>query len=108
LKITAKWKPLPNLQNDVAVMEALTETGDFSAKDLKDINRCRIYLRVFYISDISTHDGKESQPGHGREDEMEEGSHPGHASSTTANLVESMETGTIILSTRCLCCTAIR
>jgi hypothetical protein len=45
-------------QNDVAVMEALTETGDFFSKDLKDINRCRIYLRVFYISDISTLDGQ--------------------------------------------------
>jgi hypothetical protein len=58
LKITAKWKPLTNRQNDLAVMEALTETGDFSAKDLKDINCCRIYLRVFYISDISTLNGQ--------------------------------------------------
>jgi hypothetical protein len=38
------------------LMEALTATDEFSAKDLKDINRCRIYLRVFFISDISTHD----------------------------------------------------
>jgi hypothetical protein len=58
LKITAKWKPLPNRQKDVAMMEALTDTEDCSAKDLKDINRCRIYLRVFYVSDISTHDGQ--------------------------------------------------
>jgi hypothetical protein len=59
LKITEKWKPQPNRQNDVAVMEALTKTGDFSAKDLREINRCRIYLRVFYISDISTFNGQE-------------------------------------------------
>jgi hypothetical protein len=39
-------------------MEALTKTEDFSANDLKDITRCRIYLRVFYITDISTHDGQ--------------------------------------------------
>jgi hypothetical protein len=58
LKITVKWKPLPNRNNDVAVMEALTETDKFSAKDLKEINPCRIYLRVFFISDISTHDGQ--------------------------------------------------
>jgi hypothetical protein len=58
LKITVKWKPIPISKNDVAVMEALTETDEFSAKDLKEINRCRIYLRVFYISDISTHDGQ--------------------------------------------------
>jgi hypothetical protein len=39
-------------------MEALTETGDFSAKDLKGINRCSMYLGVFYISDISTFNGQ--------------------------------------------------
>jgi hypothetical protein len=39
LKITVKWKPLPNRKNDVAVMEALTETEELSAKDLKEINR---------------------------------------------------------------------
>jgi hypothetical protein len=54
LKITVKWKPQANHQNYVAVMEALTETGNFSAKDLREVNRCRIYLLVFYISDIST------------------------------------------------------
>jgi hypothetical protein len=37
-------------------MEALTVTEEFSNKDLKDINLCRIYLQVFYISDISTHE----------------------------------------------------
>jgi hypothetical protein len=58
LKIAAKWKPLPNCQNDVTVMETLTDAEEFSAKDLKDINRCRMYLRVLYISDISTHNGK--------------------------------------------------
>jgi hypothetical protein len=46
LKITAKWKPQTNHQNDVAVMEALTETGEFSAKDGS------------YISFISTFDGQ--------------------------------------------------
>jgi hypothetical protein len=39
-------------------MEALTETEEFSVKDLKYINRCRIYMWAFYISDISTHDGQ--------------------------------------------------
>jgi hypothetical protein len=39
-------------------MEALTETDEFSAKDLKEINPCRIYLWVFFISDISTYDGQ--------------------------------------------------
>jgi hypothetical protein len=42
LKITVKWKPLPNRKNDVTVMESLTETDEFSAKDIKEIYRCRI------------------------------------------------------------------
>jgi hypothetical protein len=58
LKITSEWKPLPNRKNDVAMMDSLTETEEFTATDLKDINRCRIYLRVFYISDIAPHDGQ--------------------------------------------------
>jgi hypothetical protein len=51
-------KPLPNRKNDVAMMESLTETEEFTATELKDINRCRIYLRVFYISNIASHDGQ--------------------------------------------------
>jgi hypothetical protein len=58
LKITAEWKPLPNCNNDVAMMESLTETEEFTAAELKEINRCRIYLRVFYISDIASLDGQ--------------------------------------------------
>jgi hypothetical protein len=58
LKITVEWKPLPNRKNDVVMMEALTETDEFTATELKEIDQCRIYLRVFYISDIASHDGK--------------------------------------------------
>jgi hypothetical protein len=58
LKITAEWKSLPNLKNDVSMMESLTETEEFTATKLREINRCRIYLRVFYISDIASHDGQ--------------------------------------------------
>jgi hypothetical protein len=38
------------------MMEALTETEEFTATELKEITRCRIYIRVFYISDIASHD----------------------------------------------------
>jgi hypothetical protein len=58
LKVTAEWKPLPNRKNDFAIMESLTETEEFTATELKEINRCRIYLRVFYISDIASNDGQ--------------------------------------------------
>jgi hypothetical protein len=58
LKITAEWKPLPNRNNDIIMMEALTETEEFTATELKEINRCRIYLQVFFISDIASRDGQ--------------------------------------------------
>jgi hypothetical protein len=40
------------------MMEALTKTEEFTAKELKEIKRCRIYLQVFYISDIASHYGQ--------------------------------------------------
>jgi hypothetical protein len=40
------------------MMEAPTENEEFTTTELKEINRCRIYLRVFYISDTASHDGK--------------------------------------------------
>jgi hypothetical protein len=58
LKITLEWKPLPNRKNDVAMMESLTEAEEFTATELKEINRCRIYLHVFYISDSASHEGQ--------------------------------------------------
>jgi hypothetical protein len=40
------------------MMEAVTKTEEFTATELKEINRCRIYLRVFCISNIASHDGQ--------------------------------------------------
>jgi hypothetical protein len=37
LKINAECKPLPNRKNDVVMMEALTETEEFTATELKEI-----------------------------------------------------------------------
>jgi hypothetical protein len=55
----SKMETATKPKNNVAVMEALTETGEITAKDLREINCCRIYLRVFYISHISTFNGQE-------------------------------------------------
>jgi hypothetical protein len=76
----------------VTVIEALTETGACSAKNLREINRCRIYLRVFYISDISTFNGQEITAW-ARKARRKEEVDLGMTSSTTANLLEIMETG---------------
>jgi hypothetical protein len=35
------------------MMEALTETEEFTATELKEIKQCMIYLRIFYISNIA-------------------------------------------------------
>jgi hypothetical protein len=37
LKIAAEWKPIPNCKNDVVMMEALTNTEEFTATELKEI-----------------------------------------------------------------------
>jgi hypothetical protein len=109
LKITVKWKPLPSCQNDVAVMEALTETEDFFRQrsqryqSLQDIPSGLLHLRYIHARWARNHSmGTEGKTRWRKEVVL------GMASSTTANLVESMEIGTRILSTRWLCCTAIR
>ena len=43
--------------NDVALMDALVSTNYFSKKELRAINNCRLYLEVFFLSDISSGDG---------------------------------------------------
>jgi hypothetical protein len=91
------------------MMESLTETEEFTAIELKEINRCRIYLRVFYISDIASHDGQgiaereKKRTARCRKEVV-----MGMASSAVTHLVESLETGTRPLSTRRLCYSAIR
>jgi hypothetical protein len=70
--ITAEWRPLPNRKNDVIMMEALTETEEFTATELKEINRCRIYLRVFTYHTLLLVMGKESHTGQEKDGEMQE------------------------------------
>jgi hypothetical protein len=47
------WKPTENRVQDIAITESLIASGRFTNKDLKEINYCRIYLQVFYLSDIT-------------------------------------------------------
>jgi hypothetical protein len=44
-------------QHDVTIMDILDESSQFSSLDLKDINTCRVYKRVTFLSDISSGDG---------------------------------------------------
>ena len=54
---------IPKLQqrrvNDRVIMDEILQANIASASELTAINRCRLYLRVFHLSDITTANGKE-------------------------------------------------
>jgi hypothetical protein len=52
IQTTGTWKPLRERKGDVALMEVFAH-NIFTAKEIKDINRCRMYLQVFYLSDVT-------------------------------------------------------
>jgi hypothetical protein len=53
--------PIPLLtplrDNDTTIMDALDGSLQLSALELKDVNTCRIYKKVTFLSDIATGDG---------------------------------------------------
>jgi hypothetical protein len=53
VEIDGLWQPTENRLRDIVIMESLIASGRFTNKDLKEINFCRIYLQVFYLSDIT-------------------------------------------------------
>jgi hypothetical protein len=52
IETTGTWKPLRVRKGDVALMEVFTN-NNLTAKEMKDINRCRMCLKVFYLSDVT-------------------------------------------------------
>ena len=48
----------PQRENDLSLMDAIVNTNKFSNAELTRINLCRIYLRVFYLSDICSGNGR--------------------------------------------------
>jgi hypothetical protein len=52
IKTTGSWKPLQGRKGDVALMEVFAHKK-ITAKEMKDINRCIMYLQVSYLSDIT-------------------------------------------------------
>jgi hypothetical protein len=53
VEIDGLWQPTENRVSNIVIMESLIASGRFTNKDLKEINYCRIYLQVFYLSDIT-------------------------------------------------------
>jgi hypothetical protein len=52
LAITGLWAPTKARQGDTALMDEFLKQDTTDAQ-MKDVNRCRIYLQVFHISDIT-------------------------------------------------------
>jgi hypothetical protein len=58
VKIRGLWKPKYGRENDNTIMETITASGSFRPVETREINRCRLYLQVFYTSDIADNNGK--------------------------------------------------
>jgi hypothetical protein len=43
-------------------MEIAVKNSTFSASEMKELNRCRIYLQAFFVSDITDINGKDISP----------------------------------------------
>jgi hypothetical protein len=52
IETTGTWKALGGRKGDIALMEVFAN-NNFTAKEMKDINRCRMFLQVFYLSDVT-------------------------------------------------------
>jgi hypothetical protein len=52
IQTTGTWKPLRGRKGDVALIEVFANKK-ITAKEMKDISRCRMYLQVFYLSDVT-------------------------------------------------------
>jgi hypothetical protein len=50
--INSDWIPQPARIAYITIMEEFTVSALVNKIDLTDINRCRVYLRVFFLSDI--------------------------------------------------------
>ena len=51
------WTLQPPRENDSALMDAIVACHLFTINEMSDINRCRLYLRVFFLSDIVSGNG---------------------------------------------------
>jgi hypothetical protein len=61
IETTGTWKTLRGRKYDVALMEVFANKN-FTTKEMKDINRCIMYLQVFYLSDVADIAGQDIEP----------------------------------------------
>jgi hypothetical protein len=55
--VQQKWKPRLMRVKDTAITDCLTASNQFQRGELQDINRCRIHMHVFFLSDITNIQG---------------------------------------------------
>ena len=60
--LTQQWCPELQRTGDSFLMEALQQKFSGQLKKLKTLNRCRLYLRVLTLADISTSSGDKLCP----------------------------------------------
>jgi hypothetical protein len=56
ITLTKSWLPSPQRQNDQSVMSLASNTT-YTKGELRQLNMCRIYIRVISIADITDFDG---------------------------------------------------
>jgi hypothetical protein len=66
VEVEGLWQPYVIRQKDTAITETLIASGRFTNKALEENNYCRIYLQVFFISDISNLEGNKVEEWAGR------------------------------------------
>jgi hypothetical protein len=52
------WKPNYGRENDNASMETITASRMFRPVEIREINKCRLYLQVFFTSYIADNSGR--------------------------------------------------
>jgi hypothetical protein len=62
VKVTGRRKPIDGREKDSAIMETFTASRMFKLAEIREINRCRLYLQVFFTSDISDSSDKNLEP----------------------------------------------
>jgi hypothetical protein len=62
VKVTGLWKPTHGREKDSAIMEKITASGRFKPAEIREINICRLYLQVFFTSDIADNSDKHLEP----------------------------------------------
>ena len=58
IKIINGWIPEPHRERDRYLMDAVTDSKLISPQHKKIINYCRLYMKMTFISEMSTPDGK--------------------------------------------------